>query len=83
MSEKSIQVLSTEKRVFPPLAAVRSRAHIKSIEEYGRLYNRSVNEPEQFWAEMAEANLSWSKRWGKVLDYDFQKPYIKWFEGGS
>ncbi len=83
MSEKSIQVLSTEKRVFPPSAAVRSRAHIKSIEEYERLYRRSVNEPEQFWTEMAEANLSWYKRWDRVLEYDFQKPYIKWFQGGK
>jgi acetyl-CoA synthetase len=83
MSEKSIQVLSTEKRLFPPSAAVRSRAHIGSIEEYDRLYSRSVNEPEQFWAEMAEENLTWYKKWDKVLEYDFHKPYIKWFEGGK
>jgi acetyl-CoA synthetase len=83
MSERSIQVLSTEKRVFPPSAAVRSRAHIGSIEQYEQLYNRSVNEPEKFWAEMAGENLSWYKKWDKVLDYDFHKPYIKWFEGGK
>jgi acetyl-CoA synthetase len=83
MSEESIQVLSTEKRVFPPSAAVRSRAHIGSIEQYEQLYNRSVNEPEKFWAEMAGENLSWYKKWDKVLDYDFHKPYIKWFEGGK
>ncbi|MEI7673496.1 MAG: acetyl-coenzyme A synthetase N-terminal domain-containing protein, partial [Deltaproteobacteria bacterium] len=59
MPERIFQVLSTEKRVFPPSAAVRSRAHINSIEDYERLYSQSVNEPEKFWAEMAEANLVW------------------------
>ncbi|MFZ4437268.1 MAG: acetate--CoA ligase [Syntrophales bacterium] len=83
MPERIFQVLSTEKRVFPPSAAVRSRAHINSIEDYERLYSQSVNEPEKFWAEMAEANLVWYKKWDKVLDYDFHKPYIRWFEGGK
>ncbi len=83
MPERIFQVLSTEKRVFPPSAAVHSRAHINSIEDYERLYSQSVNEPEKFWAEMAEANLVWYKKWDKVLDYDFHKPYIRWFEGGK
>ena len=32
---------------------------------------------------MAEKNLTWFKKWDKVLDYDFHKPYIKWFQGGK
>jgi len=35
-----------------------------------------VNESDKFWAEMAEKNLTWYKKWDKVLDYDFHKPYI-------
>ncbi len=53
------------------------------MEEYEKLYKRSVDEPEKFWGEMAEKNLTWFKKWDKVLDYDFHKPYIKWFSGGK
>jgi acetyl-CoA synthetase len=42
-----------------------------------------VEDPEGFWAEMADKNLTWYKKWDKVLDYDFNKPYIKWFSGGK
>jgi acetyl-CoA synthetase len=53
------------------------------MKEYEQLYKRSVNDPEKFWAEMAEQNLTWFKKWDKVLEYDFHKPYIKWFSGGK
>jgi acetyl-CoA synthetase len=51
--------------------------------EYEKLYKRSIEDPEGFWGEMAEKNLTWYKKWDKVLDYDFHKPYIKWFTGGK
>src|SRR5512139_120699 len=84
MSEKKgIEVLSTEKRTFPPLKAFSEKAHIKSIAEYEKMYKASVSDPEKFWGEQAEKNLTWYKKWDKVLDYDFHKPYIKWFQGGK
>jgi acetyl-CoA synthetase len=83
MADQSFQVLSTEKRVFPPSKEFSQKAHIKSLQEYEQLYKRSVDDPDKFWGEMAEKNLTWSKKWTKVLDYDFHKPYIKWFTGGK
>jgi acetyl-CoA synthetase len=83
MADQSFQVLSTEKRVFPPSKEFSQKAHIKSMKEYEELYKRSVDDPDKFWGEMAEKNLTWSKKWTKVLDYDFHKPYIKWFIGGK
>ena len=83
MSKENIEVLSTEKRTFPPSKEFSKHAHIKSMKEYEQLYKRSVDDPEKFWAEMAEQNLTWYKKWDKVLDYDFHKPYIKWFSGGK
>ena len=65
--------------VKPDIAAF---AHI-SAETYKTLYQRSIDEPEAFWAEQAEQFLVWSKRWDTVMDYDFQKGYIRWFEGGK
>lgn len=80
---KQMEVLMDEKRTFPPSKELSAKAHIKSMAEYESLYKRSVEDPEGFWAEMAEKNLSWYKKWDKVLDYDFNKPYIKWFSGGK
>ncbi len=82
MAEK-IDVLMAEKRTFPPSKEFSQKAHIKSMEEYERLYKWSIEDPEGFWAKMAEDNITWFKKWDKVLDYDFHKPYIKWFIGGK
>jgi acetyl-CoA synthetase len=83
MAKENIEVLSTEKRTFPPSKEFSKNAHIKSMKEYEQLYKRSVDDPEKFWAEMAEKNLTWYKKWDKVLEYDFNKPFIKWFQGGK
>ncbi|MHB8841522.1 MAG: acetate--CoA ligase [Candidatus Aquicultor sp.] len=84
MTEQTgVSVLEEENLVFPPKPEFSANAHIKSMEEYEALYKRSIEDPEGFWAEMAEKELTWFKKWDKVLDYDFHKPYIKWFEGGK
>jgi acetyl-CoA synthetase len=83
MAKENIEVLSTEKRTFPPSKEFSQKAHIKSMKEYEQLYKRSIDDPEKFWGEMAEKNLTWYKKWDKVLDYDFMKPSIKWFVGGK
>ncbi len=81
--KKGIEVLSSEKRVFPPSKEFSAKAHIKSMKDYEKLYKESVDSPDKFWARMAEENLTWYKKWDKVLDYDFHKPSIKWFPGGK
>lgn len=80
---KQMDVLMDEKRTFSPSKEFSAKAHVKSMAEYETLYKRSVEDPEGFWGEMAEKNLTWFKKWDKVLDYDFHKPYIKWFSGGK
>ncbi len=56
---------------------------IKNLEEYFQVYRKSVHNPELFWAEIAEEHFLWRKKWNKVLDWDFTKPEIKWFEGAK
>ncbi|MEO0899809.1 MAG: acetate--CoA ligase [Bacteroidota bacterium] len=51
---------------------------IKSYQEYQETYQRSVENPEAFWADMAE-NFTWKKKWDKVLEWDFRKLDVKWF----
>ena len=55
---------------------------IQSIEQYREWYQKSVENPEAFWAEVA-GNFEWSKPWTRVLEWDFEKPEIKWFDGGE
>ncbi|MBP1839730.1 acetyl-CoA synthetase [Formosa algae] len=60
-----------------------SNYHIKHLEEYYQVYRKSVREPENFWAEVAEEHFMWRRRWDTVLSWDFKKPEIKWFEGAQ
>src|ERR1022692_640057 len=55
---------------------------ITNFEEYEREYAKSVEEPEAFWAEKAEAFV-WRKKWDTVLDWNFTEPNVKWFAGGK
>src|ERR1035437_1457360 len=55
---------------------------ITSFEQYLSEYKKSVDNPEQFWAEKAETFI-WKKKWDKVLDWNFTEPNIKWFIGGK
>jgi len=50
--------------------------------QYQALYQRSVEDPEGFWAEQAEKFLSWDRKWDRVLDWDYKQANIRWFEGG-
>ena len=58
---------------------------ITSIEQYNKEYEKSVNQPENFWAGIAE-NFLWKKKWENVLSGSFTgegAPKVKWFEGGK
>lgn len=55
---------------------------IKNFREYLETYDRSVANPEGFWAEQAES-FFWRKKWDKVLEWDFIGPNVKWFINGK
>lgn len=55
---------------------------IRSRSEYEAEYKKSVEDPEGFWAEKADA-FRWMKKWDQVLQWDFEKPDVKWFLGGK
>ncbi|MDC7994812.1 acetate--CoA ligase [Altibacter sp. HG106] len=60
-----------------------SNYHIKHLEEYFQVYRKSVRDPETFWAEIAGEHFLWRKKWDTVLEWDFTKPELKWFEGAE
>src|SRR4051812_49138860 len=56
--------------------------NIKTIEEYNKIYKKSVEDPEGFWAEVAN-DFVWRQKWSSVLEWDFHKPVVKWFNGAK
>jgi acetyl-CoA synthetase len=66
-----------EREFYYPSADIVEQAHIK---EYEALYQKSLQDPQAFWAERA-AELDWFKKWDTVLD-DSNPPFYKWFSGG-
>jgi acetyl-CoA synthetase len=69
-----------ENRVFAPPAEFAAKAHIKSVAEYEAMYRRSVEQPDQFWAEAAK-ELDWFAPWTKVIEGEAQ--HAKWFINGK
>ena len=67
---------------FKPQPKISERAHISSLEQYGELYKRSINDPTEFWEEIAQ-RLDWYKPWNKVREFDFVNGEIEWFSGGE
>ena len=67
---------------FKPQPKISERAHISSLEQYGELYKRSINDPIEFWEEIAQ-RLDWYKPWNKVREFDFVNGEIEWFSGGE
>jgi len=80
MSQPDINSLLKEDRLFAPAQGFSAGAHIKSREDYDRIYRRSVEDPEGFWSEVA-GELHWFKKWDRVLEWN--EPFAKWFVGGQ
>src|SRR5215471_2623596 len=77
----TIQSVSREARLFPPAADFVAHAQIKDAGAYEKMYRRSIDDPEGFWAETARAELTWIRDFRKVLDWKL--PYSRWFEDGQ
>ena len=70
-----------DKNLYPVKPHIRERAHIKTMEEYERLYRLSLDNPEWFWGEQAKA-LTWFHPWHTVFDADYEEIDFSWFSGG-
>ncbi len=79
---RTIATMMAEKRVFRPPKELSEKAYIKNMGEYKKIYQRSIDDPEGFWGEMAE-ELDWFKKWDKVLVENFEEGKHEWFVGGK
>lgn len=74
------EILLKVNRVYNPPRSIVESAYIKP-EEYERLYEESIRDPEAFWAKIASEELHWFRRWDKVRTGE--PPYCQWFVNGK
>ncbi|MDJ0523274.1 MAG: acetyl-coenzyme A synthetase N-terminal domain-containing protein, partial [Planctomycetota bacterium] len=72
--------------LFEPSAEFSEKAWIKSFDQYREMYDRSVADPDGFWAEVAE-DFHWFQKWDKVRDHNYDtregKVFIEWFKNAK
>ncbi|NLU21581.1 MAG: acetate--CoA ligase [Phycisphaerae bacterium] len=70
-------------RLFPPPTEFTAKAHVSSLEQYRRMYRRSIEDPEGFWSEIAR-RFHWQQPWTRFREYDFKDSIsIQFFIGGK
>ena len=71
----------SEQKIFEIPASAKEKAWIDN-DTYLKIYQKSVEDPEGFWDKQAD-RLDWFKKWDRTLDWDYNKAYIRWYEGGK
>ena len=72
----------SENAIYPVSEAAAAKSHLDSA-QFEEMYRQSIEDPEEFWAEMAARFLHWHKPWQKVTAGDFASSDVRWFEGGQ
>ena len=60
-------VLDEHQAIYPPPKSLADKAEVGSLEEYKRLWQKSINDPAAFWGDLAENEFFWSKKWDDVF----------------
>ncbi len=71
----------SDSKTYTPNAEFVAHARVKGMEGYRELYDRAKKNPERFWEELANSELTWFHRFSKTLEWD--PPFAKWFTGGK
>ena len=74
--------MSAPKNIYTPSADWVDSAHVSSLDKYRYIYNRSIENPDEFWASISE-RVTWYKPWDKVRNFNFKEGKIKWYENGK
>ena len=74
--------MSAPKNIYTPSADWVDSAHVSSLDKYRYIYNRSIENPDEFWASIAE-RVTWYKPWDTVRNFNFKEGKIKWYENGK
>jgi acetyl-CoA synthetase len=77
---KNIESNLKETRIFPPSKDFSSRSLVDSMDAYDALYQKSIEDPDAFWSDVA-SDLEWFEPWTTVMEWD--EPWVKWFVGAK
>ena len=73
----------TLKEIYPVPENFRKKAYINSREQYDKMWEESIKDPEGFWAKIADEYITWFDKWDKVMDCNYgtsaDSLYVKWF----
>ncbi|MEI6412945.1 MAG: acetate--CoA ligase [Pseudomonadota bacterium] len=72
----------SEEKIYPVPSALIGKAHLDA-DQYRRMYQQSMDNPDGFWAEQAERFVTWYRKWDRVSAWSFQEVNIQWFLGGQ
>lgn len=67
---------------FKYLILGESHSSGKTATQYEEIYKKSLENPEEFWGDLASKLIHWNKPWDKVLD-DRSQPFTKWYVNGQ
>ncbi|HLW10481.1 MAG TPA: acetate--CoA ligase, partial [Fermentimonas sp.] len=56
---------------------------INSLEQYFKVYRKSIRKPKKFWGDIAENNFTWFQKWDKVVEFDMQKAEFTWYKNAK
>jgi len=72
--------------IYDPPKAISDKAYFQNMDQYAEMYNRSIEDPEKFWAEEA-GKFVWFKKWDQVRKFNYNVKngpiFIEWFKGGK
>jgi len=77
-----LNFIMSEDRIYPVFDSIKKNTHLTK-EQYQKMYQRSIDEPDEFWGEQARIHLDWYKSWDSVSNIDFKNGQIEWFSGGK
>tara|TARA_Y100001970_G_scaffold286901_1_gene410221 strand:- start:8476 stop:10458 length:1983 start_codon:yes stop_codon:yes gene_type:complete len=78
----SIDNILEEDRVFYPPSDFSKKAKLKDFESYKSIYEKSIINPNEFWADLATKELDWFRKFDTVLNWE-DPPNVSWFDGGE
>ncbi len=81
--KKSMTSLASMGKVFDIPKELAEKAHINSMDQYEKMYKRSIEDPEGFWSDMADEHIEFFKKADKILEADMVEANIAWFKGAK
>ena len=72
----------SDSTIYPVNPEFSAKAHIDQS-RYEEMYQRSLSDPDGFWAEQAEAFVDWFSPWDTVRQCNFHTGEIRWFDGAT